>query len=160
MVTPHTTCQSLIHHGFKKIVLMNAHGGNTNSIGLALKEIEMETGVRVYSVMVYPMSNGFGADGLKVCEQESGSHACEMETSVGLELGHRILMDKAEKWKPEYRSIDPSHRGKVKAAYMFDERTSIGSLGDPTVASKEKGKVLVESVVKDLAQFVIDLKKR
>jgi creatinine amidohydrolase len=152
-------CQSLIHHGFKKIVLMNAHGGNTNSIGLALKEIEMETGVRVYSVMVYPMSNGFGADGLKVCEQESGGHACEVETSVGLELGHRVFMNKAEKWKPEYKNIDPNYRGKVSAAYMFDERTSIGSLGDPTVASKEKGKILVESVVKDLAQFVTDLKK-
>jgi creatinine amidohydrolase len=153
-------CQSLIHHGFKKIVLMNAHGGNTNSIRLALKEIEVDTGVRVYSVMVYPMLNGFGADGLKVCEQESGGHACELETSVGLELGHRILMDRAEKWKAEYRSIDPNHRGKVTAAYMFDEHTRIGNLGDPTLASKEKGKILVKSVVEDLAKFVIDLKKR
>jgi creatinine amidohydrolase len=152
-------CQSLIHHGFKKIVLMNAHGGNTNAIRLALKEIEMETDVRVYSVTVYPMPNGFGAEGLKVCEQKSGGHACEMETSVGLELGHRILMDKAEKWKPEYRSVDPEYRRKVAAAYMFDEHTSIGSLGDPTLASKEKGKILVDSVVKDLAKFVTNLKK-
>lgn len=153
-------CGSLIHHGFKKIVIMNAHGGNTNSIRLALKEIEMETGVRVYSVMVYPSSTGFGAEGIKVLEQEGGGHACESETSVGLELGHRILMDKAEKWKPEYSSIDPNHRGKVAAAYMFDEYTCIGSLGDPTLASKEKGKVLVDSVVNDLAEFVSDLKKR
>jgi creatinine amidohydrolase/Fe(II)-dependent formamide hydrolase-like protein len=43
---------------------------------------------------------------------------------------------------------------------MFDEYTSIGSLGDPTIASKEKGKILVDSVVKDLSEFVMDLKKR
>jgi creatinine amidohydrolase len=153
-------CGSLIHHGFKKIVIMNAHGGNTAPIKQSLKEIEVETGIRVYSVMVYPMPNGFGAEGTKITEQEGGGHACEMETSVGLELGHRILMSKAENWKPEYTSIDPKHKGKVAAAYMFDEHTSIGSLGDPTIATKEKGKVLVDSVVSDLSEFVEDLKKK
>lgn len=150
---------SLIHHGFKKLVIMNAHGGNTAPIRQALKEIEMETGVRVLSVMVYPMPGGFGSEGTKVGEQEGGGHACEMETSVGLELGHRILMDKAEKWNPEHSSIDPKYRGKVAAAYMFDEYTSIGSLGDPTIATKAKGKILVDSVVADLAEFIEDLKK-
>lgn len=153
-------CGSLLHHGFKKIVIMNAHDGNTNAIKLALKEIEMETGVRVYSVMVYPSENGFGAEGTKALTQKGGGHACESETSVGLELGHRILMDRAEKWKPEYSSIPDSDRGKVAAAYMFDEHTSIGNLGDPTTATKAKGKVLVDSVVKDLAEFIEDVKKR
>jgi len=151
-------CVSLIHHGFNKIVIMNAHGGNTNPIKQALKEIQDETGKRVYSVMVYPMPDGFGAEGTKVIEQEGGGHACELETSVGLYLGHRILMDRAMKWTPEHTSIDPKYRGKVSAAYMFDEVTSIGSLGDPTLATGEKGKILVDSVVKDLAEFVEDLK--
>jgi creatinine amidohydrolase len=151
-------CESLIHHGFNKIVIMNAHGGNTNPIAQALKEIQDETGKRVYSVMVYPMPDGFGAEGTRVIEQEGGGHACELETSVGLYLSHRVLMDKAEKWTPEHTSIDPKYRGKVAAAYMFDERTSIGSLGDPTLATKEKGKILVDSVVKDLAEFIEDLK--
>lgn len=151
-------CTSLIHHGFNKIVVMNAHGGNTNPIKQALKEIQDETGKRVYSVMVYPMPDGFGAEGTSVIEQEGGGHACELETSVGLYLGHRVLMDRAEKWIPEYTSIDPKYRRKVSAAYMYDENTSIGSLGDPTLATREKGKILVESVVKDLAEFIGDLK--
>ncbi len=147
-------CESLIHHGFNKIVVMNGHGGNTNPIRQALKEIQDETGKRVYSVMVYPDPDGFGAEGTKVIEQEGGGHACELETSVGLYLGHRILLDRAEKWTPELTSIDPRYKGKVAAAYMFDENTSIGSLGDPTLATKEKGKILVDSVVKDLAEFI------
>lgn len=151
-------CESLIHHGFDKIVIMNAHGGNTNPIAQALREIQDETGKRVYSVMVYPSPDGFGAEGTRVIEQEGGGHACELETSVGLYLGHRILMDRAEKWTPKHTSIDPKYRRKVAAAYMFDEVTSIGSLGDPTLATKEKGKILVESVVKDLAEFIEDLK--
>lgn len=151
-------CESLIHHGFNKIVVMNAHGGNTNPIRQALKEIQDETGKRVYSVMVYPSPDGFGAEGTRVIEQEGGGHACELETSVGLYLGHRILMDRAENWTPEHTSIDPKYRRKVAANYMFDEVTSIGSLGDPTLATKEKGKILVDSVVKDLAKFIEDLK--
>lgn len=153
-------CGSLLHHGFKKIVVMNAHGGNNAPIAQALKEFEMETGVRVYSVMVYPSLRGFGAEGTKVIEQEGGGHACELETSVGMELGHRILFDKAEKWTPENMSINPKYRGKVNAPYMFDEVTSIGSLGDPTLATKEKGKILVDSAVADLAEFIEDLKKK
>ena len=151
-------CASLIRHGFNKIVVMNAHGGNTNPIKQALKEIQDETGKRVYSVMVYPMPDGFGAEGTSVIEQEGGGHACELETSVGLYLGHRVLMDRAEKWTPEHTSIDPKYRRKVSAAYMYDENTSIGSTGDPTLATREKGKILVESVVKDRAEFIEDLK--
>jgi creatinine amidohydrolase len=153
-------CSSLIHHGFRKIVIMNAHGGNRNPIRQALKEIQDETGKRVYGVMVYPSAGGFGSEGIKVIEQVGGGHACELETSVGLELGHRILLDKAEKWKPEYSSIDPKYRGRIAAAYMFDESTSIGSLGDPTLATREKGKILVDAVVNDLAEFIEDLKKK
>ena len=43
---------------------------------------------------------------------------------------------------------------------VYDRHTSIGSLGDPTLATKEKGKVLVESVVADISEFIEDLKKK
>jgi len=152
-------CESLLHHGFNKIVIMNAHGGNTNAISEALHRIREETGKRVYSVMVFPGARGFGSEAVKVIEQKGGGHACELETSVGMALGQRLLMDKAEDWKPEYSSIDPKYRNKVAAAYSFDEVTSIGSLGDPTKATKEKGKVLVDAVVDELAEFIEYLKK-
>jgi len=152
-------CESLLHHGFNKVVIMNAHGGNSNPIREALHRIQQETGKRVYSVMVFPGATGFGSEAVKVIEQKGGGHACELETSIGMALGQRLLMDKAEDWKPEYSSIDPKYRNKVAAAYSFDEVTSIGSLGDPTKATKKKGKVLVDAVVDDLAEFIEYLKK-
>ncbi|MBN2335120.1 creatininase family protein [Candidatus Bathyarchaeota archaeon] len=152
-------CESLLHHGFEKIVVMNAHGGNTNPITQALREIQEETGKRVYSLMVFPGASGFGSDAVSVIKQKGGGHACELETSVGMALKQRLLMDKAENWKPEYSSIDPKYRGKVSAAYMFDEVTSIGSLGDPTNATLEKGETLVEAAVRDISEFIEDLKK-
>jgi creatinine amidohydrolase len=154
-------CESLIHHGFKKIVIMNGHGGNINAVNQALREVRSDDGVIVYNVMVFPMESGFGSDSLKVCKQESGGHACEEETSIGLALGQRILIDKAEKWKPPKDTIefDKKYWSKVTTARDFHEYTEIGSLGDPTIATREKGEEMVNAVVRDVTEFVEDLKK-
>ena len=94
-------CESLIHHGFKKIVVMNGHGGNIGAVNEALRMVREDTGVVAYNVMVFPTGpNGFGASALGVLRQESGGHACEEETSIGMELGQRLLMQNAEKWRP------------------------------------------------------------
>lgn len=153
-------CKSLIHHGFKKIVIMNAHGGNTNAIAQALREVRDETGTIVYSLMVFPGERGFGSESVKVIEQEGGGHACELETSIGLYLGQRVLPEKAEKWKPPkaFPELDVKYRGKVSTARDFHEITEIGSLGDPTKATEEKGRQMVEAVVEEISAFIEDLK--
>ncbi len=153
-------CLSLIHHGFKKIVIMNGHGGNINAVNQAIRDVRSETGVTVYNVMVFPSEKGFGSDSLSVCKQEGGGHACEMETSIGLKLGQRILMKNAEKWKPPkgMTEFEKKYRDKVATARDFHEITEIGSLGDPTIASAEKGAEMVNAVVRDISQFIEDLK--
>lgn len=154
-------CKSLLHHGFKKIVIFNGHGGNTNAIAQAQREIREETGSIIYSVMVFPTERGFGSGALGILRQEGGGHACEMETSVGLYLGQKILLDKAEKWKPPKDASDSyaRYQGKVSVPRNFDEITETGSLGDPTLATREKGEKLVEAVVEELSEFIEDLKK-
>jgi len=154
--------ESLIHHGFKKLVVMNGHGGNTNAVNEALRKVREDTGIVAYNVMVFPTEHGFGASSLNVIKQESGGHACEMETSIGMTLGQRLLMEKAEKWKPPRGQTDfeRKYRHKVGIPYNFDEVTEIGSLGDPTIATKEKGDVMVEALVSDIAEFINDLKKQ
>lgn len=152
-------CESLIKHGFKKIVIMNGHGGNTNAIAQALREVREETGVVVYSLMVFP--DKFGAESLKVLEQERGGHACEEETSIALYLGQRVLMERAEDWKPPrtWTEFDTKYRRKVATAMNWDELTEIGSIGEPTLATREKGERMVEAVVEEIATFIEDLKK-
>jgi len=152
-------CMSLLKHGFKKIVILNGHGGNINAIDQAIREIREETGAIVYNVMVFPMEKGFGSESLKVLEQEGGGHACEMETSIALYLGQRVLMEKAEKMRKKLTEFDEKYMGKVSTAINFDEITENGNLGDPTLATKEKGRIMVEAVVEEISQFIEDLKK-
>ena len=154
-------CRSLLSHGFKKIIIMNGHGGNTSWISQAQAEIFYEEGVRIFSLMIFNSASGFGEEALRVIEQESGGHACEMETSFSGYLGQRVVKDSAEDWEePEaWTELTRKYRSKVSTARMFDEYTEIGSLGKPTLASDEKGKKLVDAVVNDIAEFVEDLKK-
>jgi len=155
-------CKSLMKHGFKKIVIMNGHGGNTNAIAEALRELKEETGMTVYSLMVFPTSTGFAAEVVKETIKTGGGHADEMETSVGLYLGQRILFERAEKGVPP-ESLSNFHRKyirRVSRAVDFHEITVSGSLGDPTLASKEKGEKLVEAVVDEITEFIEELKKQ
>jgi len=153
-------CECLIHHGFRKIVVMNAHGGNTAAIAQALREIKEDTGIKVYSLMAFPSQRGFGAESTKVIKQESGGHACELETSIELYLGQRVLMEKAEKWKKPkgITAFDEKWGRKVSWTRDFDWSTETGSLGDPEAATEEKGRQMVEATVDEISAFIEDLK--
>ncbi len=153
-------CECLIHHGFKKIVVMNAHGGNTNAIAQALREIKEDAGIKVYSLMVFPNPRSFGAESTKVIKQESGGHACELETSIALYLGQRVQMEKAEKWKKPKgaTAFDENWGRKVTWTHDWDEVTETGSLGDPEAATEEKGRLMVEATVDEISAFIEDLK--
>jgi len=114
-------CKSLMKHGFKKIVIMNGHGGNSNVIA-----------------------------------------ADEMETSVALYLGQRVFFEKGEKGVPPETTseFNQKYRGKVSTVRDFHEITVSGSLGDPTYASKEKGRKVMEAGIEEIAKFIEELKKQ
>lgn len=153
-------CKSLMKHGFKKIVIMNGHGGNSNVIAEALRRIKEETGERVYSLMVFPGS--WAPEIVNETIETRGGHADEMETSVALYLGQRVFFEKGEKGVPPETPSEfiQKYRGKVSAVSDFHERTVSGSLGDPTYASKEKGKKVMEAGIEEIAKFIEELKKQ
>jgi len=154
-------CLSLIRHGFKKIVIMNGHGGNTSWISQAQAELFYETGIRVYSLMIFNSPSGFGAEALKLLEQKGGGHACEMETSFSVSLGQRVDEKAITDWgePSSWTDFTRKYKDKVSTSRMFDEVTEIGSLGAPSKYSLEKGEKMVDAVVKDISEFVEDLKK-
>ena len=154
-------CKSLIHHGFKKIVIMNGHGGNTQWIRQAQEELFHETGVRVYSLMIFNTAKGFGSSALNLIEQKGGGHACEMETSFSASLGQRVDEEAITDWSEPstWSEFTRKYKDKVSTARMFDESTEIGSLGEPTKYSVEKGEKLVNAVVEEIVAFIEDLKR-
>jgi len=154
-------CLSLLHHGFNKIVIINGHGGNIGAINEAIRQVREETGKIVYNIPAWCADAGFGKSVTHVIEQEGGGHACEEETSTSLYLGQRVLMEKAEKWSPpEGRSeFIKRYGGSFSSTRMMDEISVMGNTGDPTIATVEKGRILVDTFVEEVAEFIEELKK-
>jgi creatinine amidohydrolase/Fe(II)-dependent formamide hydrolase-like protein len=85
-----------------------------------------------------------------------------METSVGLYLGQRILFDEGKKGElpPDANEILKKYivTGKVIIARDMADVSMSGSRGDPSYATEEKGRKIVEPLIDELVEFIKDLK--
>ncbi|HUS79442.1 MAG TPA: creatininase family protein, partial [Patescibacteria group bacterium] len=52
------------------------------------------------------------------------------------------------------------YRARSSTAYDFNDMTVSGSLGDPTYASVEKGKKIMEAGIDEIAKFIEELKEQ
>ena len=87
------------------------------------------------------------------------SHACELETSVYLYLNADVVqMDKAEKeigFHPsKYYWHDLGGGPPVRMVEWWSRISKTGTIGDPTLASREKGKLWYDATVKNLIEFI------
>src|SRR6201999_4590355 len=86
------------------------------------------------------------------------SHACELETSRYLALApDRVQMDKAVSEIPEWNeNVWSDWPGAGPLSYMphWSGLTRSGVMGDPTVATAEKGRVLLERPQAEVAGFI------
>ncbi|MFW9807124.1 MAG: creatininase family protein, partial [Candidatus Thorarchaeota archaeon] len=83
-------CYSLAQHGFKKIILVNGHGGNETAIQNAMHDMHGNIDAKVYSVNWWSLVT----DKIKDIVTQPVYHACDMETSVAWHLNQRVLEDK------------------------------------------------------------------
>ncbi len=157
---------SLAHHGFDKILLVNGHGSNVPFLDIAARNITNRT--RAICAMV-PWWNLVPRElfkELRESEYPGGmAHGCELETSVLLYLrGDLVQMDKAARDIPEQRSEfffwDLQSPSPVFFQEFFSRYSQTGTLGDPTKATLEKGRRFVEGTVERLVRVIRELRER
>ncbi|MEM1574250.1 MAG: creatininase family protein [Candidatus Methanomethylicaceae archaeon] len=154
-------CKSLAKHGFRKIIILNGHGGNHAAIHRAMYELKRERNIFIAFVDIFNIV----ADIAKNIFQPPIYHADDYETSVVMALGQNVKKEKLVKEVahtkiPKFIKIDflappPS----VKVPVYLKEFTESGIIGDPTKASKEKGEKIVEAIIKRLVDFLRELKQ-
>ena len=137
--------------GFKRLVLLNSHGGNRALLDMMAREIRAEFGLMVFSV--FPPA--LASDPLETTENEKkfGIHAGDWETSVMLALAPELVkMDLANSSFPafdaEHLSLTTSG---ASVAWLTRDWNASGTWGDATVASAERGRARLEPVVEKLA---------
>jgi creatinine amidohydrolase len=161
-------CRSLHRHGFRNLVLLNAHGGNLAALNLAINMIRDELGASLYHVSWWELATDLTAktdDGLV--------HAGEVETSVCLAIGMNVYMHLAAREAADRRQAlealgqptsryvryDAHHRGPLVNIPMhrIAEFSASGVVGDATLARKELGEEMIRVVVERLAEFLTDI---
>lgn len=139
--------QALTQHGFYKFYVLNGHGGNTELNGLALRGLkeanpDLQVGHSGYFA--------FAADA--VAQTLSGplkeiKHACEAETSMMMHIHPELV--RTENLVDDGFYCDPPVRGMI---WMFDQQTEGGSLGYATLATADKGRILLDAAINGIVQ--------
>lgn len=154
---------SIYQAGFRKLVLMNSHGGQPQIMEIAARDIHQENpDFNVFPLFTWRVPN-IAKKLMNSQESEYGIHAGDAETSLILALlPEQVKMELAVKEYPENLPQDSliSMEGKIPFAWLTSEVSTSGVIGDATIASKEKGELILESlangwieVIQDIYQF-------
>ena len=154
--------RSVARAGAKKFVFLNAHGGNSEVLDVACRELRIETGMQVFSV--HPLGR-LGVDmsyALTAQEKKLGIHAGRKETSVVLRLAPDMV-DTSNMEKDysvdftDYKYIDYS--GRVSFGWMTQDVSRSGAVGNPEGASAEEGEMILSRAVKALYVACLEIQK-
>jgi creatinine amidohydrolase len=159
--------ESFLKSGFKKIVLLNGHGGNITPVKQALSILSNRYDATLnptIALATYWELAGKIFAGQAPMESPALSHACEYETSLMLHLfPAKVFMENVERAaRPESNGYiawedDEPYRGVVvvkQTGFISDN----GCSGEPQLATKEKGQHLFEHAVNAVVQFLESFK--
>jgi creatinine amidohydrolase len=157
-------CESLIRNGFRRIFILNGHGGNSDPISMAIRELrDTHDGVMLGTAAYWSIAaRALG----QVRESPSGgmSHACELEASLMWHLRPELVKpDRFRKriavWQHPLLKDDLLESGQVKLALHFPDVTPTGFQGDPSLATREKGAQFLELIVAEVAGLLEDFSR-
>jgi creatinine amidohydrolase len=141
----------LLEDGYQRLLLLNGHGGNIDTLHVALRRLQPR----------YPQRILAGASYWEIAEKElaalaeggrkSMGHACEFETSMVLAL-RPDLVNRGE-IQDDPPGDDPALRGLYLAEDMR-QRTDHGAVGFPERATPEKGQAFLLAAVERTLEVI------
>lgn len=155
---------SLVQHGFRRILIVNGHGGNAGVIDVLASAL----GHRHYGAARIAALTYFHLARQEIAElrrSESGGmgHACEFETAMVQHLRPELVtIGKAQTTYPDpgsaYLTTDLLGTSAIRAYHDFADLSPSGTFGDPALATPEAGAAFFEAVAEALAAFIDDFR--
>jgi creatinine amidohydrolase len=147
---------SMVRHGFRKILLMNSHGGNGAGISVLLQRLMekyQDDGTEFYSRWAW--AGGEALDQIRELGGKGSGHSGETETSMILALRPDLV-------KTDRLDADGEREGMrvpgVSSYHRFDQRTAHGGVGDPRPATAEKGERMLQASADEVAAHVLEIR--
>lgn len=152
-----------LENEFDAVVLLNGHGGNKSLIGTLVSTIGKEhPDSQLIGLTYFDLADTF-IDEIRESEPGGMAHGGEFETSLMLHLRPELVRDD----QPATYMDEPYERGggdlldggSISVYRPFEEYSDSGAIGDPSLASEDKGKRIyrrlgdeLESVLRDVYQ--------
>lgn len=149
--------KSAARHGFRRVMLLNGHGGNSEAVMVAAAEFSTEFGIKVAAGTYWHMVPEAIAP---VLERQSGLlHACEAETSMMLALRpDSVRLERlAEAHGPMSTRVEGQPPG-LALRRSFRAVSETGVIGDARAATAEKGERLLAAISTELADLLLNPK--
>jgi len=141
-------CDEIARNGFSKILIVNGHGGNNEILRVFLRDSLTKKKEYALYAMIGPWAP-LGELTAKLSEGRTVGHACELETSVGLYFFENLM--KMDRVKHEAKLGSTNLPKGIETPVDWQAYAIQLYLGDPRLATKEKGKILVDKLVEFLA---------
>ena len=132
-------CESLIKNGISRIVIINGHYGNLDSLKSFERKQKNNRKIKVFSYWKY-MEREF-------------DHAGNVETSIMLAISKKVNMRKAKKgFQTDGMSKKEISKINKLAQKSFPKVTGNGVWGDPTKSSATLGRKIIKEGVNNLVK--------
>lgn len=159
--------RSLCRHGFDRILIINGHGSNAPLVDIAARLVNLEYRGAVCMASTLYLT---APESARLIEQERASerggmsHACELETSMYLALEPSLVrMDQAVREIPDWSEHvwnDWPGSGPLSYWPHWSAFSESGVMGDPTVATAEKGQAFLARARAEASQFIAEVARR
>jgi creatinine amidohydrolase len=149
--------RSAARGGFRRVMLLNGHGGNAEAIAVAATELSVEFGIRVAGGTywhVVPEVIG------PLLERQPGlMHACEAETSMIMTLEPGMVRTDRlpEAHGPASSRVEGQPPG-LSMRRSFREISPSGVVGDARSATAAKGERLLAAIAERMAEVLLNPK--
>ena len=134
----------LLRDGFRRVLLLNGHGGNIDPLRVALRRLAADFPDAILTGAAYWELAGLELAALCEGPRKVMGHACEIETSMMLALRPDLVRADRIRDDPDTTPVDLAS---VFRAVDFGRRTDHGAVGHPERASAEKGRAMLDAVV-------------
>lgn len=155
--------ESIYLAGFRKFVLLNAHGGQPQVMEIVARDLHQKyADFMVFPLFVWsvPQVSPIAQNLLTPKELELGIHAGDAETSLLLSiLPEQVKMHQAvAEYPPELpKESLLSMEGKLPFAWVTKDLSKSGVIGDPTPATQEKGHQLLDALTIGWIQIIEEI---
>jgi creatinine amidohydrolase len=145
---------SLAVQGFKKVVILNGHGGNE------FKPIVRQLKPDFKDIFICVINWYDIVDWAKYFD-DTGDHASEMETSIMLDIAPSLVAPLSQAGEGRTKKLEFRKKGFdfVWAPRDWEKISDDTGAGNPARATKEKGAKYLKEAIEKIADFFIELSK-